>query len=183
MFQMVRSLAAVLAFATFSLMAADMPADVAAQVAKFKDASPQVRQQAVAAVGRMGEKAKPALPELCKMLNDKTTWVVTKSLMAIKDIGPDEASCKAVAPVLGLSNEPEKRVLAADVFVASGEKGVPILIEALKDEHQAEGASEALVQMGAKGKGASDALKDVVAKHKSKPIRDKAAAALKAVNK
>jgi HEAT repeat protein len=179
---MLRSLTALLAFATFALAAADMPADVAAQVAKFKDASPQVRQQAVAALGRMGEKAKPALPEICKMLSDKTTWVVTKSLMAIKDIGPDEESCKAVQSVLALSNEPEKRGMAAEIFAAYGEKGVPLLIESLKND-QAEGAVEALQLMGPKGKGAAAALQDVAAKHKSKPIRDKASAALKAVNK
>ena len=180
---MFRSLTALLAFANFALTAADMPADVAAQVAKFKDASPQVRQQAVAALGRLGEKAKPALPDLCNMLNDKTTWVVTKSLMAIKDIGPDEASCKAVQPVLGLTNEPEKRGMAVDIFVTYGDKGVPLLIESLKNEQQAEGAAEALQQLGPKGKGAAAALQEVSTKHKSKPVRDKAAAALKAVNK
>lgn len=173
----------VLAMVGTGAMAADMPSDVAAQVAKLKDPTPQARQQAVAALGRMGEKAKPALPEICGMLNDKTTWVVTKSLMAIKDIGPDEAACKAVVPVLGLTNEPEKRGMAVDIFVAYGEKGVPILIEALKDELKAEGAAEALLALGPKAKAAVPELQVVASKHKSKPIRDKATAAIKAIGK
>jgi len=173
----------VLAMVGLGAMAADMPSDVAAQVAKLKDPTPQARQQAVAALGRLGEKAKPALPEICGMLNDKTTWVVTKSLMAIKDIGPDEASCKAVAPMLGLNNEPEKRGMAVDIYVAYGEKGVPLLIEALKDELKAEGAAEALQQLGPKAKAAVPELQVVAAKHKSKPIRDKATAAIKAIGK
>lgn len=173
----------VLALVGMSTFAADMPSDVAAQVAKLKDPTPQTRQQAVAALGRMGEKAKPALPEICGMLNDKTTWVVTKSLMAIKDIGPDEPSCKAVMPMLGLTNEPEKRGMAVDIFVAYGDKGVPMLIEALKDELKAEGAAEALQQLGPKAKAAVPELQTVAAKHKSKPIRDKATAAIKAIGK
>jgi HEAT repeat protein len=181
---MIRSaaIAAVLAV-TFTLQASEMPADVAKEVAKFKDASPQVRQQAVAAVGRFGEKAKPALPELCKMLEDKTTWVITKSLMAMKDIGPDEATCRAVMPILGLSNETEKRDLAADVFVAYGEASVPLLNEALKDELKAEGAIIVIERLGPKAKGTEDALKAVAANHKSRPVKARAAKALRLISK
>lgn len=167
--------------ASAQISAADMPADVAAQVAKFKDNDPKVRQQAMSALGRMGEKAKPAMPQILEMLNDKTTWVTTKALMAITEIGPDESVVKPVTPFLGKFDD--IRTLAVDVFVKLGEKGVPGLIEALKDETTAEGACQALQQIGPKGKPAAAQLTEVSQKHKSKPVRDAALKALRAVNK
>lgn len=161
--------------------AADMPGDVAALVAKLKDADPKTRQKAAADLGRMGEKAKPAIPALLGMLEDKTTWVITKSIMALAEIGPDETVVKPLTPFL--KKEPDVRTLAVDVFVKLGEKGVPGLIDALKDDAATEGACEALMQMGAKGKGAAATLTEVSQKHKSKPVRDKALKALKAVGK
>ena len=162
-------------------MAADMPPDVAAQVAKFKDADPKVRQQAMSALAKMGEKAKPAMPKIVEMLNDKTTWVTTKALMAITEIGPDETVIKPVTPFLGKFED--IRTLAVDVFVKLGDKGVPGLIDALKDETTAEGACQALQQLGPKGKPAVAQLTEVSTKHKSKPVRDAAVKALKAVGK
>jgi HEAT repeat protein len=163
------------------LLAADLPPDVAAQVAKFKDADPKVRQQAMSALAKMGDKAKPALPQITEMLNDKTTWVVTKALMAITEIGPDETVIKPVTPFLGKFDD--IRTLAVDVFVKLGDKGVPGLIDALKDEVTAEGACQALQQLGPKGKPAVAQLTEVSTKHKSKPVRDAAVKALKAVGK
>ena len=160
--------------------AADMPADVAAQVAKLKDADPKVRQKALAELGKLGEKAKPALPAILGTLDDKTTWVITKALMVIAEIGPDESVVKPLTPFL--AKFPDIRSLAVDDFVALGEKGVPGLIEALKDEGTAEGACEALLKLGAKGKAAAAQLTEVSTKHKSKPVRELAAKALKAVN-
>jgi len=158
-----------------------MPADVAALVAKLKDADPKIRQKAAADLGRMGEKAKGALPALIELQNDKTTWVMTKSLMAIKEIGADDNAAKAIKPQL--AKFPDIRSLAVDIYVSMGEKAVPHLIEALKDETTAEGACEAILQLGPKGKAASAALTEVSTKHKSKPVRDLAAKALRAVSK
>jgi HEAT repeat protein len=182
---MLRSLsvavAAIALIGSVQLLAADMPSDVAAQVAKFKDADPKVRQQAMSALAKMGEKAKPAMPQILEMLNDKTTWVTTKALMAITEIGPDESAIKPVTPFLGKFED--IRTLAVDVFVKLGDKGVPGLIEALKDETTAEGACQALMQLGPKGKPAVAQLTEVSTKHKSKPVRDVAVKALKAVGK
>jgi len=158
-----------------------MPGDVGAQVAKLKDADPKVRQKAVAELGKMGAKAKPAIPAILELQNDKTTWVMTKSLMALKDIGADESVAKAIKPQL--AKFPDIRSLAVDIYVSMGDKATPTLIEALKDETTAEGACEALVQLGAAGKAAVPALTDVSTKHKSKPVRDVAMKAIKAVSK
>jgi HEAT repeat protein len=182
---MLRFLPVVLAMIALSgtvrSMAADMPSDVAAQVAKFKDADPKVRQQAMSALAKMGEKAKPAMPKVLEMVEDKNTWVMTKSLMAITEIGPDETAIKPVLPFLG--RDPDIRTFAVDVFVKLGEKGVPALTEALKDDVLAIGACEALTQIGPKGKPAAANLTAVSTKHASKPVRDAALKALKAVNK
>jgi HEAT repeat protein len=167
--------------ARFETSAADLPADVAAEVAKFKDADPKVRQKGLTALGAMKAKAKPALPNILEMLNDKTTWVVTRALMVIVDIGPDETCIKPVAPFLG--KEPDIRSMAVDIFVELKDKGVPVLIDALKDDKSAEGASEALQKIGPAGKAAATQLADTSKNSKSKPVRDAAAKALKAVNK
>ena len=156
-------------------------ADVSGQVAKLKDADPKVRQKALAELGKMGPAAKSAIPAILETLNDKTTWVTTKGLMALKDIGPDDSAAKAVMP--HLAKFPDIRTLVVDVYVAMGEKATPHLIEALKDETTAEGACEALIQLGPKGKDAAKQLTEVSTKHKSKPVRDLAVKALKAVNK
>lgn len=172
-------LVAAMLMGSTAVRAAEMSGDVAAEVAKLKDADPKVRQKALAALGKMGDKAKPAIPAILGTLNDKTTWVFTKALMVINEIGPDESVVKPLTPFLGKFDD--IRSLAVDVFVTLGEKGVPGLIDALKDETTAEGACEALIKMGPKGKGAATELAEVAAKHKSKPVRDKAAKALKAV--
>jgi HEAT repeat protein len=163
------------------LRAADLPADVAAEVAKFKDADPKVRQKGLTALGKMGEKAKPAIPNIIEMLNDKTTWVTTRAMMVLAEIGPDESCAKPVAPFL--AREPDIRSPAVDVFVAMKDKGVPTLIAALKDDKSIEGASAALEQLGKDGKAAAAALADVAKTAKSRPAREAAAKALKAVNK
>jgi HEAT repeat protein len=161
--------------------AADMPADVSAEVAKFKDADPKVRQKGLTALGAMKEKAKPAMPKIIEMLDDKTTWVVTRAMMVINEIGPDESCAKPVAAFLG--KEPDIRSLAVDIFVSLKDKGVPVLIDTLKEEKGAEGASEALQKIGPAGKPAAAQLAETAKNHKSKPVREAAAKALKAVNK
>ncbi|HLX63745.1 MAG TPA: hypothetical protein VKX17_20910 [Planctomycetota bacterium] len=173
-------LVACISWATVAL-AADMPADVSAEVAKFKDANPKVRQQGITALGKLGEKAKPAIPSILEMLNDKTTWVVTRAMMVLVEIGPDESCAKPVAPFL--AREPDIRGPAVDIFVALKDKGVPTLIEALKDDKSAEGASEALEKIGPPAKSAAAQLNTVIKTSKSKPVRDAAAKALKAINK
>ena len=161
--------------------AASMPADVAAEVAKFKDANPRVRQQALSALGKMGDKAKPALPQILEMTNDKTTWVMTRSLMVIADIGPDETAIPSILPFL--AKDREFRDLADTIFVKLGVKAVPALVGALKDDTTAEGACEALAAIGRAAKSAAPDLTAASQKGKTKPIRDAAATALKAVSK
>lgn len=164
-----------------SARSADLTPDVAAEVAKFKDADPKVRQKGLTALGKLGAKAKPAIPNIVEMLNDKVTWVTTRALMVLVEIGPDESCAKPAAPFLGRG--PDIRSPAVDVFVALKDKGVPTLIEALKDDASAEGASEALEKIGPAGKPAAAQLSAVIKNSKSKPVRDAAAKALKAVNK
>ncbi len=175
---------AVLLFAwmcCIGLGAAELPGDVAVEVAKFKDANPKVRQQGLTALGKMGAKAKPAIPNVVDMLNDNTTWVTTRALMVLSEIGPDESCLKPAAPFLGRG--PEIRTFAVDIFVALKDKGVPQLIEALKDDKSAEGACEALEKIGKDAKSAAVQLAATKANSKSAPVRDAAAKALKAVNK
>jgi len=171
-------LASTLAFGNH---AADLPADVSAQVAKFKDTDPKIRQQALSALGRMGEKAKPAMPQIVAMTGDKVTWVQTKALMVIAEIGPDESVITPVLPFL--EKFADVRDLAVEVFVKLKEKGVPALTEALKDDKKAEGACQALAKLGPIGKPATAALTDLSQKGKTKPIKDAATTALRAVSK
>jgi HEAT repeat protein len=161
--------------------AAELPPEVSAAVEKFKDPDPKVRQQGLTALGKLGEKAKPAMPQILEMLNDKITWVTTRALMVINDIGPDESCAKPVAPFLG--REPDIRSPAVDIFVTLKEKGVPMLITALKDDKSAEGASEALQRIGPAGKAAAAQLSETIKSSKSRPVREAASKALRAVNK
>ena len=160
---------------------AALPADVAEQVAKFKDPNPKVRQQALTALGKLGDKAKPALPEITEMVNDKHTWVMTRALMVLPDIGPDETTVKPLLPFL--SRDKDVRDMAVLVYVKIGEKAVPSLVEALKDEKSAEGACDALAGIGPAAKAAVPDVTAVMQKGKTKPVKDAAAKALKAISK
>ena len=172
---------AVVCVASSAVLAAELPADVAAEVAKFKDANPKVRQQGLTALGEMGEKAKPAIPNILEMLNDKTTWVTTRALMVLVKVGPDESCAKPVGPFLGRGEG--ITTLAVDVMVALKEKSVPALIEALKDDKSAEGACDVLKQIGPAGKAAAAQLAATSKSTKSAPVREACAKALKAINK
>jgi len=174
-------LCAVLVFAGSALRAAELPPDVAAEVAKFKDANPKVRQQGLTALGKMGEKAKPAIPNINEMLSDKTTWVTTRAMMVLSEIGPDETCAKPVSPFLATG--PDIRVMAVDVLAALKEKSVPVVIEALKDDKSAEGACEVLIKIGSAGKGAAAQVTATSNSTKSAPVKAACAKALKAINK
>ena len=174
-------LCAVILFASVALHAADLPADIAADVAKFKDTNPKVRQQALTALGEMGAKAKPAVPNINEMVADKTTWVATRAMMVLAKVGPDEGSAKAVAPFL--ATEPDKRTFAVDVLVLLKEKSLPVIIEALKDDKSAEGACETLQQIGPAGKGALAQLQATSKSTQSSPVKDACSKAIRAVNK
>ena len=106
---------ALILFSSSFIYAEELPPDIAADIAKFKDANPKVRQQALTALGEMGAKAKPAVPNINEMVADKTTWVATRAMMVLAKVGPDEASAKAVAPFLATG--PDIRTYAVDVLV------------------------------------------------------------------
>ncbi|MEI6233477.1 MAG: hypothetical protein WCT04_10520 [Planctomycetota bacterium] len=172
---------AILALVGSAIHAAELPADVAAEVAKFKDANPKVRQQGLTALGKMGAKAKPAIPNIIEMLSDKTTWVTTRAMMVLSEVGPDETCAKPVLPFLAMG--PDIRIMAVDILVVLKEKSVPTIIEALKDDKSAEGACEALLKIGPAGKGALAQLQATSASTKSTPVKSACSKALKAVNK
>jgi HEAT repeat protein len=167
--------------AASAIQSAELPADVAAEVAKFKDANPKVRQQGLTALGKLGAKAKPAVPNINEMLSDKTTWVATRAMMVLAEVGPDESSAKPIAPFLATG--PDVRTFAVDVLVMLKEKSVPVVIEALKDDKSAEGGCEVLQKIGSAGKGAAAQLAITAKTTKSAPVKDACLKAIKAINK
>ncbi len=172
---------AVVLIAGNATFAAELSAEVAAEVAKFKDANPKVRQQGLTALGKMGAKAKPAIPQIVEMMQDKTTWVTTRAMMVLTEIGPDETCAKPTLPFLGQG--PDIRQIAVDMLVLLKEKAVPTVIEALKDDKSAEGGAEVLQKIGSAGKGALAQLQTTLKTTKSAPVKDACSKALKAINK
>ena len=170
-----------LALVGTSSFAANLPPEVAEQVAKFKDPNPKVRQQALTALGKMGEKAKPAIPEIVEMASDKQTWVMTRALMVLPDIGPDETVIKPMVPFLG--RDKDIKDMAVLVFAKIGDKAVPALVDALKDEKLTEGACNALGAIGPPAKSAVSAISAAGQKAKNKNVKDAATDALRAINK
>jgi HEAT repeat protein len=54
----------------------------------LKDANPDNRYQAARALGRLGQKAKPAVPALVEALNDPEKTVRIGAIYGLADIGP-----------------------------------------------------------------------------------------------
>jgi HEAT repeat protein len=68
-------------------IAADMPADVREQVLRLYDRSAQERGEACEALGRMGEKAAPAVPRLVALLGDDAIWFAVPRSFRGHDLG------------------------------------------------------------------------------------------------
>jgi HEAT repeat protein len=139
-----------------------LPGDVPSLIKMLELKDVHIRASAVDRLGKMGEKAAPAVPTLIGLLNDET-WVEffiplqSHASDALKRIGPS-----SIPGLIGALDDPDAqiRVWAAGTLAtlqAPEKAAVPALIKALKDSH-ANVRTHAVVVLGNIGKASQPAL-------------------------
>ena len=105
-------------------------------IRQMKDPDDSVRIKAAHALGRLGPKAKAAVPALIETLNDKKPRYTVRvaAAQALAEIGPDaEAAIPALIDILNDKQDPDADCYNAPrVLGKIGKAAVPHLIEALK---------------------------------------------------
>ncbi|HJZ58473.1 MAG TPA: HEAT repeat domain-containing protein [Gemmataceae bacterium] len=74
----------------------------------LKDSNPDTRHQAARALGRLGPKAKPAVPGLIEALKDPDKTVRIGAIYALADMGPDAA--EAIPPLREAARDRDKEI-------------------------------------------------------------------------
>jgi len=142
---MIATRAAVLAVATAALAsvagAQDMsrlavPSRTAELIDQLKNADPEKRMEAAAALGVLGPAAKPAIPNLVEALKDPVAAVRMKAIDALMLMGP--AAAEAASKIPPFLNDPDELVRVSAVvalprITAEPSSTVPLLKKALGD--------------------------------------------------
>jgi HEAT repeat protein len=135
----------------------------------LKDPDPETRREAAFRLGRIGGRARDAVPTLGELLKDNEPRVRVNAALALYKIGPDAlAALPALCGALK-DNVPLVRMDAAMTlsrFGPDGSPAVPDLIEAAKNPENRESLmgfgfsvrQEAIFALGRIGAGARDAL-------------------------
>src|SRR5262249_27024446 len=90
----------------------------------LKSADLEERIQAAQALGALAANAEPAIPELVKALDDRSTFVRAEVVRALEKVGP--AAVPALAEALGNSSE-NVRISAARALSGMGAAAVPVV--------------------------------------------------------
>ncbi|MEX2667498.1 HEAT repeat domain-containing protein [Candidatus Uabimicrobium amorphum] len=114
-----------------------------------------IRKSAVEVLGKIGEKAHPAVPHLIPLLRDNDYDIVGTTVEALGQIG--EKAHPAVPHLIPLLRDKNVRKSAVEVLGKIGEKAhpaVPHLIPLLRDKNVRKSATEALGKIGEKAHSA-----------------------------
>lgn len=131
---------------------------VAPLTALLKAPSASVRAHAAAALGEMGESAKPAVPALAELVNDSDDTVRRLAVQAIVHANPGPQVMVPMLVKLLEDGDPGVRMRILAAIADRGEKAVPGLIVALKNDKAAYWACLALREIGPAGEDAVPAL-------------------------
>lgn len=126
--------------------------------ALLKDASPTVRAHAARSLGEIGEPAKAAVPALLQLVKDSDETVRWQAVRAIVRTRPGPRVMVPLLVELLGDGDPGVRMRILNAIVDRGDKAVPGLIVALKNDRAAYWACLALREIGPAGKDAVPAL-------------------------
>gem|GEM_PF-1573908 len=98
--------------------------------------NPLLRADAARALGRLGDKAKPAAPALVKALGDIDPLVRRAAALALGEIGAAESHAAALHAAMADRNETVRRA-AVEAIVKAGPAGVPALVKLLERDDAA----------------------------------------------
>lgn len=131
---------------------------VAPLTALLKDSSPVVRAHAARSLGEIGEPAKATAPALAELIKDSDETVRRQAVAAIVRINPGPNVLLPLLVQMLEDGDPGVRMRILNAIVNRGEKAVPGLILALKNDKSAYWACLALREIGPVGKDAVPAL-------------------------
>lgn len=142
-------------------------ASLNAITAALSDDDTRVRQSAAHALGRLGHRARRAIPQLTALLGDENPWTRSAALSALEQVGV-EGHTEVVPPVLALLKGDKASWYTGDaaaVLATVGPAALSALVEALEDEQTAREAARAIIRLGEKGKAAIPALLNAARTH------------------
>jgi HEAT repeat protein len=147
----------------------------------LKDGSAKVRARAVWSLGAIGAPAKPAVPALAELLKDPDETVRRQVVKAVQAIHPGPQVTVPLCVKLLEDPDPGVRTRVLNAIAEAGEKAVPGLIEALKNDKAAYWACLVLRDIGPAAKDAVPALAEKL-KDPRPEIRREAVLTLGAMN-
>jgi HEAT repeat protein len=147
----------------------------------LKDGSAKVRAHAAWSLGAIGAASKPAVEALAELLKDPDNIVRRQAVRAIQAIRPGPQVMVPLCCKLLEDPDPAIRVRVLSAIADAGEKAVPGLIEALKNEKAAYWACLVLREIGPAAKEAVPALAELL-KDPRPAIRREAVLTLGAMN-
>jgi len=143
------------------LMGSEAASAVPSLADLLKDKSAAVRAHAAEALGSIGAPAKPAVPALASLITDADEGVRREAVEAIGNIRPGpEVMVPLLAKVLEGSDEAVV-LRALNALAEMGEKVVPFLVKALKNEKTAYWACLVVSEIGPDAKAAVTGLTEL----------------------
>ena len=134
---------------------------VPALTAKLSDADAKVKAYAAFALGEMGDASKPAAEGLVKLLADADPLVRRAAVTALRKIKPGPDALPYLVKLLE-DSQPPVIMAALNSISEAGAKGVPVLVEALKNKKARYWAILALTDLGPEAKEAVGPLSELL---------------------
>jgi len=158
---------------------------IAGATKRLQDRDAQVRKDAASILGRMGARAKEAMPALTKLLQDKDSQVRYAALVALANLGPAAKDAIPAYAALLRDEEDKIRCAAAGALGKMGpvaKDAIPALVKRLKDDELLVRytAAWSLGKMGPVARAAVSDLTNLL-QDEEEPVRQAAKKALKEI--
>ncbi|MCO8121076.1 HEAT repeat domain-containing protein [Stieleria sp. TO1_6] len=150
-------------------------------IVALDDENAGVRHNAALALGKLGDSSANVLTALIKTVGDEELDNRLAAVQSLNALKTDPATLVPMAAELMADEDQLLASRAVETLVARGEKAVPFLVEALKNERAAYWACLAIDQIGAPAAPAVDGLQKLIRDTKDEGLKVQAIIALAAI--
>lgn len=154
--------------------------EVPALLDALDDGQPLVRQQAAKALGLIGDDSEKVVKALMETVGDEQTGIRLTAVAALRRLVSDPGRLVPFAADLLAQEDQLLASRAVETVILRGEKAMPFLIEALKNERSAYWACLAIEEMGEVASPTVPALTKLLSETDSESLRVQALLALAA---
>lgn len=131
-------------------------------IAALSDSDPGVRRNAAQALGLLGDGSEKVLTALMKAIGDVEMANRLAAVNSLRTLATDPATIVPLAAKMLADEDQLLASRAVETIIVRGEKAVPFLIEALKNERAAYWACLAIEEIGPAAAGTVGGLQSVV---------------------